>query len=106
LLQLLLLTTQVFVATNIIMKITYVKIKNSKNIEERGLSFDLVESLDWVSAIIIEDTRKDYGERRFSAFGFICDRLYVVVFTPRNDAVHVISFRKANTREVKEHGSH
>ncbi|WP_218567114.1 MULTISPECIES: BrnT family toxin [unclassified Pseudomonas] len=35
--------------------------------------------------------------------GYIGDRLHVVVFTPRGDAVHVISFRKANKREVKNH---
>lgn len=87
------------------MKITYDPAKNSRNIEERGLSFDLVANLDWDSAVIIEDTRKDYGERRFSVFGFIYGRLYVVVFTPRTDDVHVISFRKANKREVKEHGN-
>ncbi len=89
------------------MKITYDPAKNNKNIDERGLPFDLVENLDWNSAIIIEDTRKNYGERRFKALGLIGERLYMVVFTPRNDAVHVISFRKANIREVmKEHGKH
>lgn len=86
------------------MKITYDTAKNNRNIEERGLPFDLVENLDWNSAKIIEDIRKDYGERRFRVAGFINGRLYIVVFTPRNDAVHVISFRKANAREVKEYG--
>lgn len=86
------------------MKITYDPAKNNRNIEERGLSFDLVENFEWDSSIIIEDTRKDYGERRFRAFGLIRNRLYVVVFTPRNDAAHVISFRKANAREVKAYG--
>jgi uncharacterized DUF497 family protein len=88
------------------MKITYDPAKNNKNIDERGLPFDLVENLDWNSAIIIEDARKNYGERRFKVLGLIGERLYMVVFTPRNDAVHVISFRKANIREVKEHGKH
>ncbi|WP_413469058.1 BrnT family toxin [Pseudomonas lactis] len=37
------------------------------------------------------------------AMGYIGDRLHVVVFTPRGDAVHVISFRKANKREVKNY---
>lgn len=87
------------------MKITYDTAKNNRNSEERGLPFDLVENLDWDSAIIIEDIRKDYGERRFRVAGSINGMLYIVVFTPRNDAVHVTSFRKANAREVKEYGS-
>ena len=76
------------------MKITFNLNKNDDNIRERQLSFEEVSKLDWVSAVILEDVRKDYGERRFRVFGYICERLYAVVFTPREDAVHVISFRK------------
>lgn len=86
------------------MKITYDPAKCAANLESRGLSFDLAEELDWASAVIDEDTRKDYGERRFRVFGYIEERLYALVFTPRGDAVHVISFRKANDREVKRYG--
>ena len=86
------------------MKITYDTKKNDGNIALRGLSFDLVADMDWNRAVIVEDTRKDYGERRFQVFGSISGRLHVAVFTPRNGAVHVISLRKANTREVKLHG--
>ncbi|WP_460596640.1 BrnT family toxin [Geomonas sp. Red276] len=86
------------------MRVTYDSKKNEINIALRGLPFDLIVDLDWSSAVIIEDTRKDYGERRFQVFGSIEGRLHVAVFTPRNGAVHVISLRKANIREVKRHG--
>ena len=86
------------------MNISYDPAKNERNIRERGLPFDLLSEMDWSRAVIIEDTRKDYGERRFRVFGYIGDRLFAAVFTPRPDAVHVISFRKANQREVKRHG--
>ena len=86
------------------MPITFDPRKNDDNIRERQLSFDEVSKLEWSSAVIIEDVRKDYGERRFRVFGYIEERLYAVVFTPREDAVHVISFRKANSREVKQYG--
>jgi len=86
------------------MDITYDAKKNAANIDIRGLPFDLVADMDWSSAVVIEDTRKDYGERRFQVFGSIDGRLHVAVFTPRRGAVHVISLRKANTREVKQHG--
>ncbi len=86
------------------MKITFDPKKNDDNIHARQLSFTEVSKLEWESAVILEDARKDYGERRFRVFGYIEDRLYAVVFTPREDAVHVISLRKANSREVKNYG--
>ena len=63
----------------------------------------LAEQLDWATALIEEDTRKAYGERRYFVLGFIGERLHAAVFTPRAGKVHVISLRKANTREVKRH---
>jgi uncharacterized protein len=77
--------------------------KNEKNIAERGISFEWAVEFEWSSALIVEDTRKDYGESRFQALGFIGKRLHVLVFTPRADQVHVISLRKANRREVKQY---
>jgi uncharacterized protein len=77
--------------------------KNATNVQECGLPFELVENLDWSTALMVEDKRKDYGERRFQATGFIGDRLHVVIFTPRAGKVHVISLRKANLREIKKH---
>ena len=86
------------------MKVTFDPKKNADNIHERQLSFNEVSKLKWSSAVILEDVRKDYGERRFRVFGYIDERLYAVVFTPREDAIHIISFRKANSREVKRYG--
>lgn len=86
------------------MEITYDPAKNAANVALRGLSFDQVAELDWSSAVILEDTRMAYGERRYRVFGYIGERLYAVVFTPRRTAVHVISFRKANRREVNRYG--
>ena len=86
------------------MKITYDPAKNAANIERRDLPFDLIADLDWATAVIAEDMRSDYGEARYRVFGYIDDRLYAAVFTPRRDALHIISLRKANSREVKRHG--
>jgi hypothetical protein len=38
--------------------------KNAKNIAERGLSFERVAELDWDTAIVREDTRRNYREPR------------------------------------------
>jgi uncharacterized DUF497 family protein len=85
------------------MQISFDPAKNAANIANRGLPFELVEQIDWATALIEEDTRKAYGERRFQVLGFIEERLHVVIFTPRDGKVHVISLRKANLREVKKH---
>ena len=77
--------------------------KSLKNEIERGLPFTLVELLQWDSALIQEDTRHNYGERRYRVLGWIDDRLHAMVFTPREDKVHVISLRKANAREVRHY---
>ena len=60
--------------------------KNAWNIRERGLSFDEVMALDWSSAIVRRDTRKDYGEDRYQALTDGLDgKPYLVVFTMRED---------------------
>ena len=82
------------------MNITYDNNKHLRNIDERDLSFNLVADIDWQSAIIKEDLRHDYGETRYIVQGLINDRLYVAAFTPTYDGIRVISFRKANKREV------
>ena len=85
------------------MEISFDPAKSQRNVTDRGLPFTLVEQFDWSGAIIEEDVRQDYGERRYLAMGMIGNRLHAVVFTPRADKVHVISLRKANQREVKNY---
>ena len=85
------------------MRITFDPAKNVRNISERSLSFDRVADLDWETAIAIEDDRKDYGERRLRVMALLSRRLHVAVITYRGDAMHVISFRKAHSREVKRY---
>ncbi len=81
------------------MRVTYDPAKSLRNEEDRELPFVLAEDFDWSSALIVEDTREDYGERRYQALGFIGEPLHMLVFTPRGGALHVISLRRANQRE-------
>ena len=81
------------------MRITFDPVKNARNIAERGLPFPLVADLEWETAVIWQDERRDYGERRMRVLAFLGARLHAVVVTYRGDAVHVISFRKANGKE-------
>ena len=86
------------------MCITFDPAKNARNIAERGLSFERVAELDWDTAVVAEDTRRDYGETRLLVMALLDGRLHAVVVTPRGEDLHVISFRKASTREVKRYG--
>lgn len=52
------------------------------------------------TALISADTRKNYGETRYLAIGYISARLHVLIFTKRGPAIRSISLRKANRREV------
>jgi uncharacterized DUF497 family protein len=85
------------------MEISFDAAKSDRNLTDRGLPFTLLEQMEWSGAVIKEDVRNNYGERRYLALGMIGDRLHAVVFTPRADKVHVISLRKANQREVKDY---
>jgi uncharacterized DUF497 family protein len=83
--------------------ISFDAVKNERNIATRGISFELAAGFEWDSALIIEDTRRDYGERRYQALGLIDGRLHVLVFTPRAGRTHVITLRKANGCEVRRY---
>lgn len=85
------------------MKIEYDENKSNKNIEERNLSFEEVVNFEWETAIFIEDIRKDYSEQRFIASGYLNKRLHIICFSKANEGIRVISFRKANKREVKRY---
>jgi len=79
--------------------------KNRRNVELRGLDFNDVDKFDWHSAIYLLDNRSNYGETRVIALGKIEKRLTVLVFTPRLDYIRIISWRKANKREIKLYGN-
>jgi uncharacterized protein len=83
------------------MRITFDPVKNARNVAERGLPFQLVADLEWETAVIREDCRRDYGERRMRVSAFLGSRLHLAIVTYREDAVHVISFRKANKKELR-----
>ena len=87
------------------MKIEWDKAKRQATLRERGLDFADVARLDWDRSVIRQDTRGSYGEARFLTIGPLQGRLRVIVWCERNDAMRVISLRKANAREVKAYGT-
>ena len=86
------------------MVITFNPEKNARNIAERGLSFERVADLDWATAVIMEDDRRDYGEVRLRVMARLDGRLHAAVVTPRGEDLRVISLRRASRREVRLYG--
>lgn len=85
------------------MLIDYDPNKNQRNIAERNLSFEQAVEFDWKSAKFKQDVRKDYGEIRYVALGYLHGRLHSICYTPKPNGIRVISFRKANKREIKDY---
>lgn len=60
--------------------------------------------MDLLAAQVVPDERRDYGEARFRAYGWIDGRLHMLAFTMHGDTIRAISLRKANATEVRRHG--
>ena len=73
--------------------------KRERTLAERGLDFEDAALVFEGKTVEVEDTRKDYGERRIICFGLLEERLVVVGYTPRGRVRHIFSMRKANDRE-------
>jgi hypothetical protein len=86
-------------------EITFDPRKSERNRRERGLGFEMVAEFAFGSAMYAPDDRKDYGEVRTRAIGYIADILYALVFTMRGGDLRVISLRRANRRERRRYES-
>jgi hypothetical protein len=80
-------------------RITFDPGKRRAALSDRGLDFDDAATVFAGPTITVQDTRHDYGEARFQTVGFLAYRMVMVVWTPRDEARHVISMRKCNDRE-------
>lgn len=78
--------------------------KRQANLRKHGADFADIPFLDWDNATILEDTRFAYPEPRFWVFGMLRGRLHLAAYCVREGRIRVISFRKANAREVKRYG--
>ncbi len=74
--------------------------KEARNREKHGISMARAAELFEQPFRDIEDLRAEYGERRFIAYGFIEERLFVCVTVWRGQRRRIVSLRKANRREI------
>ena len=85
------------------MEIGYDPAKNEHNLSIRGLSFDRVVEFEFETAVFAIDARHNYGEIRHRALGLLDGRVHALVFVETQNGIRVISFRKANNREVNRY---
>src|ERR1700674_3794228 len=77
------LINRIYVYTLFLRQSALTLAKSERNVATRGISFELAAAFEWDTALIIEDTRQNYGEPRFQTLGLIEGRLHMLVFTPR-----------------------
>ncbi len=76
--------------------------KDAANIAKHGLSLAEFAGFDG-EAIVVADTRYDYGESRYQLRGRIGGRGYCAVVVFDNDVLRLISFRRAHDKEMRRH---
>lgn len=89
------------------MNVTFDPAKDAANVAKHGVSLTEAAGFEWGSAVVCPDTRRDYGEARMVALGYIGLRIMALVFVDRPPEKpterRIISLRKANSREVKRY---
>ena len=73
--------------------------KARSNLEKHDIDFASVSEFEWETAVIRRSDR--HSETRSVAYGYIGHRLHSLAFTIRRDRIRVISFRKADEREMR-----
>ncbi len=89
------------------MNVTFDPSKDAANMAKHGVSLTEAAGFEWGSSLVSPDQRRDYGEPRMVALGYIGLRIMAVVFVERPPEQpterRIISLRKANSREVKRY---
>ena len=81
------------------MKVEYDPDKRLFTLETRGLDFEAIVEVFGGFNLVRTDDRRNYGEVRYIMLGALGDTPVVCVWTPRGDAVRVISMRIADHDE-------
>ena len=88
------------------MQFEWDEVKSEACFRQRGFDFAYAARAFFdPDRLVHADTRRLYGEDRYQLLGTIEQCLFVVVYTPRKDAMRIISARKANQREVAHYGN-
>lgn len=71
------------------------------NLAKHGIS--LARWVDIDMQVTIKDKRRDYGEDRYRAYGYIDGLSYCLVFADRHGKVRPISLRRAHMKAISRY---
>lgn len=86
------------------MDIEFDPAKDAANIAKHGLSLADADEFELSGSVVEQDTRFDYGEVRFRAFGRVDGEARCLVFTTTGNVIRVISYRRAHEKEMRRYG--
>ncbi len=84
------------------MDFTFDPAKDAANIAKHGLSLADFRGFD-SDPMVRVDSRYDYGEVRYRAYGRIRCRGFCVVFMVRDATMRIIGFRRAHDKEMRRY---
>jgi len=82
------------------MRYTWDEAKRKANLAKHGLDFADVERVFAGPLVLIEDTRRVYGEQRMIGIGLLDFLVVLIVHVESDDEIHIISMRKADSDET------
>jgi uncharacterized DUF497 family protein len=74
--------------------------KSASNLEKHGIDFEQAQTL-WEDQWMLEAPAKTEDEMRFLSIGKIQGKHWAAIWTPRGDAVRIISVRRARREEIE-----
>lgn len=76
--------------------------KNEVNYSKHGIDFaDAARMFLDLGRVEREDTRRNYGEKRYQSIGKVGEEIVFVVYTLRHSRTRIISARRAHKNERK-----
>jgi len=84
------------------MEIVFDPAKDEANVAKHGLSFADFAGFD-TDPLVIEDSRVDYGEPRFRAFGRIGGMGHMIAYCETETGIRLISFRRCHEKELRRY---
>lgn len=85
--------------------ISWDEAKRRANLKKHGIDLAALEPVFDLPMITMEDCREFYGEARLQSLGMWNGRVIFLVWTPRDDAAHLISCRYANRTQTDDYFS-
>lgn len=83
------------------MEISFDPEKRAWTLAERGLDFLRASQVFVGARLTLEDDRFDYPEPRYQTYGWLDQRLVLVVWTPTDAGIRVISMRNCHEKETR-----